>query len=112
MCQLIAWHSTGAKGNPKVKGKGAPDVEPVIAVPPEGELLHHLQLPTTVATCDWLDRGIELQLWKVSRSARMDPLTDEQKAELADPKAKKKGGSATCTIAVRACMKLTEEALS
>jgi hypothetical protein len=111
MFQLIALHSAGAKGHPKAKGKATPDPEPLKTVLPEGELLHHLQLPITVATCDWLDQGIKLQLWKASRSAVMDPLTDKQRAQLADPKAKKNGVPACNTIAVLACMKRTEETL-
>ena len=56
---------------------------------PQGELRMTLDLPVSVEARDWLVYGTGLQLWKVESLATMDPLTAEQQALLAAPKAKK-----------------------
>jgi hypothetical protein len=84
------WCSAGSKGS---KAKGSKELEPQEgSLLPQGVLELYLLLPISSAARDWLRSGIRLQLWRVVRTAYMQPLTDEQKLLQAGPKRKGKAG--------------------
>lgn len=94
----------------KSKGKAneSKETEPPHEPLPQGLLEVHLDLPVSSATRDWLQSGIRLQLWQVVLQAHMQPLTDEQKLALADPKKKGKAGelhtSSASVLSVLYCL--------
>ena len=84
----------GGADKGKGKGKAAPAPTELPPAIPEGQLTVHMRLPCTVAARDWLQTGVELQLWQVVQTAVQDNPPEEQKGARPDPKGNGKTGVA------------------